>query len=136
VDTSVASKTDRLGRRTGPRRRYSQAEKQQIIEETRAPGASVADVARVHGINANVIFGWRRLAQRGLLRRERAESVPLLPVKVESPTLLPTVKSTPTSSSARERGVIEIEFPGGIRVRLHAAVDNLLLKRVLKTMRR
>jgi transposase-like protein len=93
-------------------------------------------VARVHGINANVVFGWRRLAERGLLRTESAESVPLLPVKVESPTLLPTVKPTQSGSSIRERGMIEIEFPGGIRVRLHGSVDMVLLKRVLKTLRR
>ena len=136
MDTSVASKTDRLGRRTGPRRRYSLAEKQRIIEETHAPGASVADVARLHGINANIVFGWRRLAQRGLLRIESAESVPLLPVKVESPTLLPAVKPTPSGNCTRERGMIEIEFRGGIRVRLHGSVDIVLLKRVLKTLRR
>jgi hypothetical protein len=49
------------------------------------------------------------------------------------------VKAVPAavkSSAVSERGVIEIEFPGGIRVRLHGAVDNLLLKRVLKTLRR
>ena len=136
MDTSVASKTDRLGRRTGPRRRYSLAEKQRIVEETRAPGGSVADVARAHGINANIVFGWRRLAQGGLLQSESVESAPLLPVKVESPTLLPTVKATPSGNSTRERGLIEIEFPGSVRVRLHGAVDAMLLKRVLKTLRR
>ena len=60
-------------------------------------------------------------------------------MKVESPTLLPTVKasSIPKAPSAtRERGVIEIEFAGGIRVRLQGTVDALLLKRVLKTLRR
>jgi transposase len=137
VDSSVATnKTDRLGRRTGPRRRYRAAEKLRIVEETRAPGASVADVAREHGINANIVFGWRRLAQRGLLSAPGADSAALLPVKVESPTLLPTVKTPPREAGTRERGMIEIEFSGGIRVRLHGAVDALLLKRVLKTLRR
>lgn len=137
MDTSIAHKTDRLGRRTGPRRRYAAAEKLQIIEETRASGASVADVARVHGINPNIVFGWRRLAQRGLLRTEGLESAPLLPVKVESPTLLPTERPiVGGGSSSRERGMIEIEFSGGVRVRLHGSVDAMLLKRVLKTLRR
>jgi transposase len=136
VDTSVANKTDRLGRRTGPRRRYSAAEKLRILEETRLPGASIAEVARAHGINANIVFGWRRLAQRGLLRTESAESALLLPVKVESPTLLPTVKAPSVPGATRQRGVIEIEFSGGIRVRLHGAVDAPLLKRVLKFLRR
>ena len=139
MDTSVVSKTDRLGRRTGPRRKYLVGEKLRILEETRRPGASIAEVARAHGINANVVFGWRRLAQRGLLRAESAESIPLLPVKVESPTLLPTVKASSVPKAApvsRERGVIEIEFAGGIHMRLQGAVDALLLKRVLKALRR
>ncbi len=76
MDTSVESKTDRLGRRTGPRRRHSGAEKLRILGETRKPGASVADVARAHGINANLVFAWRRLAQQGLLREESPESAP------------------------------------------------------------
>jgi len=134
VDTSVGSKTDRLGRRTGPRRKYAVAEKLRIVEQTRAAGASVADVARTHGINANIVFGWRRLAQRGLLREPGEQSVPLLPVKIESPTLLPTAKAP--APVPRERGLIEIEFSGGVRVRLYGVVDALLLKRVLKTLRR
>lgn len=96
----------------------------------------MADVARVHGINPNIVFGWRRLAQRGLLRTESVESVPLLPVKVESPTLLPTERATVAGGCSRERGMIEIEFTGGVRVRLHGHVDTVLLERVLKTLRR
>jgi len=37
---------------------------------------------------------------------------------------------------SREHGVIEIEFAGGIHMRLQGAVDALLLKRVLKALRR
>ncbi len=35
MDSSVVSKTDRLGRRTGPRRKYLVTEKLRILEETR-----------------------------------------------------------------------------------------------------
>ena len=73
MDTSIENKTDKLGRRTGPRRKYPLAEKLRILEETRKPGASVADVARVHEVNANVVFGWRHLAKKGLLRAPNPE---------------------------------------------------------------
>ena len=43
------------------RQRRSIAERRRIVEETLAPGASVARGARAHGINANQVFGWRRL---------------------------------------------------------------------------
>jgi transposase-like protein len=49
------------------RQRYSIAEKRRIVEETLAEGASVARVARAHGINANQVFGWRRLYLAGRL---------------------------------------------------------------------
>ena len=43
------------------RRRYrhwSAEEKRSICRETRAPGVSVAQVARRHALNANLIFKW------------------------------------------------------------------------------
>lgn len=44
------------------RRRWTAAQKQRIIEETRAPGASVSVVARRYDINANLLFKWKRQA--------------------------------------------------------------------------
>ncbi len=44
------------------RRRYSAELKQQILADCAQPGASVASVALSHGINANVVHKWRRLA--------------------------------------------------------------------------
>jgi Transposase len=52
-----------------------------IVEETLVPGASVARVARAHGINANQVFGWRRLYLAGRLG-EQKRGIKLLPVRV------------------------------------------------------
>ena len=41
------------------RQRRSIAEKRRIVEETLVEGASVARVARAHGVNANQVFYWR-----------------------------------------------------------------------------
>ena len=49
------------------RRWRSVAEKRQIVELTLEPGASVALVARAHGVNANQVFKWRRAFERGEL---------------------------------------------------------------------
>jgi transposase len=48
---------------TKPRvnRRYPVEFKLAIVEQSFLPGASVASVARTHGINANLIFAWRKL---------------------------------------------------------------------------
>jgi transposase len=54
-----------------------------MVEETLAPGASVARVARAHGVNANQVFGWRRLYLAGRLG-EPKPGMKLLPVRVVS----------------------------------------------------
>ena len=45
------------------RRRYSAAQKAQVLAECDEPGASVAKVAMAHGINANVVHRWRQLCR-------------------------------------------------------------------------
>jgi transposase-like protein len=51
------------------KRRYrSVEERRRIVEETLVPGTSVAIVARAHGVNANQVFGWRKLYHSGLAR--------------------------------------------------------------------
>jgi transposase-like protein len=64
------------------RRRRSIAERRRVVEETLAPGASVARVARAHGINANQVFHWRRVYHRGLLVWKARGPVGLSPVTV------------------------------------------------------
>jgi transposase len=49
------------GRRS--RRSWSDEAKQRIVEEAVAPGASVADIARRYGVNANLLFNWRKAAR-------------------------------------------------------------------------
>lgn len=44
------------------RRRHSAELKAQVLSECAQPGASEAGVALSHGINANVVHKWRRLA--------------------------------------------------------------------------
>src|SRR3954469_25259414 len=49
------------------RRRFSAEQKRRLVAETLRPGASVAAVAREHGVHPNQLFRWRRLARGGLL---------------------------------------------------------------------
>jgi len=49
------------GRRS--RRSWSDEDKQRIVDEAVIPGASVADIARRHGLNANLVFNWRKAAR-------------------------------------------------------------------------
>ena len=56
------------GRRS--RRSWSDEEKRRIVAEAVLPGASVADIARRHGVNANLVFNWRKIARAALSTAE------------------------------------------------------------------
>ena len=51
--------TERIVVKREPRKRRAVAEKRRIVEQTLEPDASVAKVARAHGVNANQVFAWR-----------------------------------------------------------------------------
>ncbi len=71
------------------RRNHSPALKAQILAECGLPGASVAQVAMAHGVNANIVHGWRKLARL---------AVPaFVPVAIKSPTPSPTPSPAPSS---------------------------------------
>jgi transposase len=130
--------TDTLGRRTGPRTRHTIEEKLRIVEETRAKGASVAMVARRHHVNANQVFAWRQLYRRGLLKPLAAKGdAKMLPVKVSTPTVVPTeraARAVPSQSSAQSKQasrLIEIRLSNGHSIVVRGRVDTQALSRVI-----
>lgn len=109
------------------RRRFrSKQERRRIAEESLEPGASVAVVARRHGVNANQVFHWRKLLRDGRLEAKVASTpAQLLPVHIaEIPHEADRfVRSYP--------GTIHIEL-GRVRVRLEGAVDPGSLRLILE----
>jgi transposase-like protein len=67
------------------RRWRTVSEKRQIAELTFEPSASVALVARAHGVNANQVFKWCRALKRGELNEPAVAPTALLPVMVSAP---------------------------------------------------
>ncbi len=49
------------------RRRWSLAEKADLVRQTYEPGMSVSLVARQHGVSPSQLFTWRRLEREGAL---------------------------------------------------------------------
>ncbi len=49
------------------RRRWSAAEKMEILAEAEQPGMSMSYVARKHGIAASQIFKWKKLKESGAI---------------------------------------------------------------------
>jgi len=82
------------------RRRYSPALKAQILAECDATGASVAKVALSHGINANIVHGWRKLARQSQL------------VDVQAAQFVPVTVAAAGPKVPEPRG-IDVEFRRG-----------------------
>jgi len=106
-------------------------EKRRIVEEALEPGASLARVARVHGVNANQLFGWRRLYLQGQLEPANRETPGLLAVRV-----VEGVRETARRRNASAAsGTIQIELPKGT-VRIVGIADQTSLHTVLEYLAR
>lgn len=139
VDTSAETQhrkcesVEERGLRTKPPKRYRTAEeKRRIVEETLLPGASVARVARAHGVNANQVFGWRQLYRQGRLEPRGSGTPSLLPVHVTS-TALGAAQSRGAAPRRTPSGLIHVELPKG-QLRIAGRVDAETLRVVLEKL--
>jgi transposase len=127
----LPTQDDSAGR--GGRRRRSIAEKRRIVQLTLEPGASVAAVARDHGVNANQVFAWRRQFERGELVAASAGSTALVPVSMSGPG--ETADEAPVAQGAGG-GAIHIELPGRAMISVERGADPVLLRSVLESLRK
>lgn len=122
------------------RRRFRTEEKLAIVRETLAPSASVGNVARRHGLSANLIYTWRKRALAGAMAG-------FVPVEIgsemppELPALTSPIEECGAAGRAHDRpcsadrhGLIEVELPNGCRVRVASDVDAGALGRVLSVL--
>ena len=124
MDTNLEA--PRTAARRGPYRHHLPEFKRAVVEETLRPGASVALVARKHGINANQVFCWRKLYRDGQLG---TASSAMLPVTIEQDA---TVDQADVVQSS---GSLLIES-GRLRVRIEGRPDAETLRVVLAELRR
>ena len=119
------------------RREHSAEFKRELVARSLEPGVSVAAIAMDSGINANLLFGWRRKHLESLAQAEqtpaRSPAAVLLPVSIEaSPREVHCAAPAPAVRSSS--GTIEIEI-GSARVRLRGPVDDASLRSVLTALR-
>jgi transposase len=134
VDSSAIAKVEQP-----KRQRRSVAEKRKIVEQAMLPGASVAAVARQHGVNANMVHYWRNLYRQGRLGEKKNDSIRLLPVSVNESAGNRTAEADTKLSSVpvvmSVAGSIYIEFPK-IHLRVESGADAALLRVVLESLAR
>ena len=116
VPEAIAAKNESAS--AAQRQRRTIAEKRRIVEETLIEGASVARIARAHGVNANQVFGWRRLYLSGRLG-EQKPTMKLLPVRVSESVPPVTTPSNKVSTSIEVTNRKPI--PGTIHIKLRQA---------------
>lgn len=122
------------------RRHHDRAFKARLVEQSMRPGASVAAIAMDNGINANLLFKWRRDQQRASMALGSTPTV-LLPVNMASlveesdgrpASHLET--TAPAAAKTSRAGVIELEIAGA-QLRLRGTVDEASLFCVLRALR-
>jgi transposase len=129
---------ERVTKPKDTRRRHTDAFKHALVERSLVPGASVAAIAQDAGINANLLFNWRRLHLQAAASAtaEEPRGPVLLPVTVVEPvsSAPPTPAAPPPAPAARiPAGSIEINIRGAV-VRVRGTVDEASLRTVLRAL--
>lgn len=107
------------------RRRWSEQEKQGIIEESKT--APVSQVAKKYGVATSLLFRWRK--QQGIRVRSRSAHLP------EENKFIPIALPAPIGVSAPSgQGGIEVVLGNGRRVIVGQDVDVSILKRVVAAL--
>ncbi len=138
--TSSRSARMEILTRAEPRRSWTVEQKREIVAESLGPDLTPREVARKHRISSGQLYTWRQ--QMLSLQSVTVTHTPLQFAAVEltaasSPTS-PQPRSSeqpalssPSPSSGRSEGLIEILLPGGVSLRVDAQVDGRALRRVL-----
>jgi transposase len=97
----------------------------------------VARVARAHGINANQVFGWRRLYLAGRLG-EGKPGIKLLPVRMSesksAPVVVVPIESRLADVAQPPCSTIHIEFRQA-QMRIEGSADPALVRVLLECLR-
>ena len=127
------------------RRKWTAAEKAALLAELQAEGGKVAVVARRHRISESLLYSWRSTWKAATAARCPGEPAEFVPIGVfdrpgyEEPAMLapPSPGQSPNTRTCREdrAGMIEIDLPSGVRLRVDAFVNEKALRRVLQAMK-
>ena len=136
-DESGAEGGGSVGRR---RRRWSEAQKRQIVAETHEPGVSVPMVAQRYNLNANQVFRWRRLFREPEHVDRAGRFVPVVvegaPGQEAGAAAMSPRSDDDVAVGVPATGRIEIVLPGDRRVIVDRAVDASALARVIAVLER
>ena len=121
---------------SGPerRRRWSTEEKLRVLAQSVAPGSSPSLTCRLHGISSGQLYTWRKQFRTGELTGFIPVAVGAEPVaQLPSPETIDDAPLVPPAAPHGD-GLIEVELPSGVKVRLTGDIDEAALRRVLSAL--
>ena len=114
------------------RRSWSTEEKLRILAQASGPGSSVKLACRAHGVSSGQFYTWRKQFHSGELTGFVPVSVVAEPPSLPAPG---PVKEEPPPGPAPVPGLVEVELPSGIRLRISGEVEAAALRRILSALR-
>jgi transposase len=111
------------------RRRWSTEEKLRVLAQSVAPGSSPSLACRMYGISTGQLSTWRKQFRSG-------ELTGFVPVSIMADAALPEPAAVPdvTDDVPTAVGVIEVELPSGVKLRVTGDVGEVALRRVLSAL--
>ena len=129
------------------RRQWTPEQKAALLTEVEAEGGQVSVVARRHGVSTSLLYNWRSAwkAAAMAVRSTAVQPAEFVQLGVvadatgESPRVPMAAGAVcPRGAGlalAERVGVIEIDLPDGVRVRVDSSVNEKALRRVLSELR-
>ena len=114
------------------RRRYTLAQKREMVKATLGDGQSVFVVARRYDTNANQLFRWRKQYCDGLLGE--APDVKLLPVEVSETQEPAIADASGKPLSVASDGTLEVLFLNQHHLRISGSVCQQSLAALLRVL--
>jgi transposase len=139
VEAEIVARVER-------RRKWTEAEKAALLAEVEAEGGRVSLVARRHRVAESLLYNWRSACKAAAAARCGPEPLAFVPIGVVGrgddggPALLAAPQAARSERverpGPRERvGMIELDLPGGARLRVDGFVNEKALRRVLQALK-
>ncbi len=123
----------RPGNRKG-RPNYPVEFKRRLASAACEAGVSVSKLAMAHGVNANMVFKWRREFCAGLFEEAKHATPKLLAVEVSEPPAQAVMAAAPGTALSAVSEPIEIVFSDAV-VRVREGASVTLLRTVFASLR-
>ena len=129
-EVEILSVTD-----TGRRRRWTDAEKVRIVEESFGPHGSVAETARRHDLGRTLLVRWRRQYRSGVLLDRPFAPMGFTPVTIARPKAQHMPAPTPELEAIASAGDrVEITLMNGRRLSVGTSIDPTALTRLVQVL--